>query len=191
MLRTIYPAFSLFIALSVVTGIVYPLAVTGIAQALFPRQSSGSIVFVDGKAVGSSLLGQPVEAPSLFFGRPSATAEKPYNGESSGGSNLGMTNPALRDALKEQVEKLRKLDPGNRRPIPIDLVTASASGLDPHISVAAAEYQVPRVARLQGLPENVVRVFVYGATDGRTFGILGEPRVNVLRLNLLLERTKR
>lgn len=184
----IRPAVSLFVALTVVTGVVYPLAVTAVAKAAFPRQAGGSLIVEDGKTVGSSLIGQNFTDPKFFWGRPSATSPMAYNGQGSGGSNLGPLNPALTDAVKGRVDALRAADPGNPLPVPVDLVTASASGLDAEISVAAAEYQVPRIARLRGLSRQVVDDIVARHVQGRTLGILGEPRVNVLDMNLELRR---
>jgi K+-transporting ATPase ATPase C chain len=182
---------SLF-ALTVVTGFAYPLLVTGIAQAAFPHQANGSILEKDGKAIGSSLVGQPFDGPGYFWGRLSATADsngKPlaYNGAASTGSNLGPTNPALVDEVNGRIEALRAADPANSQPIPIDLVTSSGSGLDPDISPEAAAYQVHRVAQARGLDEARVRQLVQDHTQGRQLGFLGEPRVNVLELNLALE----
>lgn len=181
------PALSLFVVLSAVTGLLYPLVVTGIAQALFPSPANGSLIVQNGRAVGSELIGQSFTDPKYFWGRPSATAPMAYNAGSSGGSNLGPSNPALADAVRERVQALRAADPGNRAAVPADLVTASASGLDPHISRAAADYQLARVARTRGLPEAQVRTLVGQYTEGAVLGFLGEPRVNVLRLNLALD----
>ena len=181
------PALVLFVLLSLVTGIAYPFAVTGIAQGIFPRQANDSLVERDGKVVGSLLIGQTFADPKYFWGRPSATSPMPTNGLASGGSNLGPLNPALVDAVKGRVAALRAADPGNAAPVPVDLVTASASGLDPEISRAAAAYQAARVARVRGLaPERVAALIDANASD-RRFGFLGEPRVNVLALNLALD----
>jgi len=183
----IRPAVSLFVLLSVVTGIVYPLAVTGIAKVAFPEQAGGSLIVKDGKAVGSRLIGQNFTDPKYFWGRPSATGPMPYNAAASGGSNQGPLNPALADAVKGRIEALKAADPGNRLPIPADLVTASASGLDPHISPAAADYQIGRVARVRGLDPAAVVALIGQYTEDRQWGIFGEPRVNVLALNLALD----
>jgi len=180
-------AFLLFIILSVLTGIVYPLAITGIAQLVFPKQANGSLIYRDGKPVASALIGQPFTDPKYFWSRPSATSPMPYNAESSGGSNLGPTNPALAKVVQERIAILKKADPDNNALIPVDLVTSSASGLDPHISPAAAEYQVARVAKARGLDAQIVRQLVARHTEGRTLGLLGEPRVNVVELNLDLD----
>jgi len=185
------PALSLFVLLSAVTGLAYPLAVTGIAGAVFPEQAAGSLIFKDGKPVGSRLIGQPFSDPGHFWGRPSATAPQPYNAAASSGSNQGPLNPALEDAVKGRIAALRAADPGNGAPIPADLVTASGSGLDPHISPAAALWQLGRVARARGLPEAQLRALVDAHTEGRQWGFLGEPRVNVLTLNLALDALKR
>jgi len=183
----IRPAVTLFILLSIVTGLIYPLLVTGIGQALFPKQAAGSLIERDGKLVGSRLIGQNFTDPKYFWGRPSATSPYPNNAAASSGSNLGPLNPALKDAVESRVKALREADPGNTQPAPVDLVTASASGLDPHISPAAAEYQVARVARARGLAPETVRNLVAKQTEDRQWGIFGEPRVNVLELNLALD----
>ncbi|OGA81621.1 MAG: potassium-transporting ATPase subunit C [Burkholderiales bacterium RIFCSPHIGHO2_01_FULL_63_240] len=182
------PALSLFLLLSLVTGVAYPLVVTGVGQALFSDQAQGSLVRGDGQGVvGSRLIGQAFTDPGHFWSRPSATAPTPYNAANSGGSNLGPLNPALSDAIKGRVEALRQADPGNVQPIPVDLVTASGSGLDPHISLAAARYQVARVARARGLPREAVQALVERHAEQPWLGFLGEPRVNVLALNLELD----
>ena len=181
------PALTLFIALSIVTGLLYPLLVTGVAQTAFPHQANGSLITQGGKAVGSELIGQAFTEPGHFWGRPSATTPMPYNASASGGSNLGPTNPALTDAVKARIEALRAADPGNIRPVPVDLVTASASGLDPQISPAAAAYQTERVARARSLPVAQVQALVQQHTENPWLGVLGEPRVNVLALNLSLD----
>ena len=173
--------------LTILTGVAYPLAVTAIAQLLFPHQANGSLIYQDGKPIGSTLIGQPFDDPKYFWGRPSATAPFPYNAAASSGSNLGPANPALTEAVKTRVAALKAVDPGNDAPVPVDLVTASGSGLDPHISSASAEYQVRRVARARGREEAFVRTVVRQHTEGRQFGMLGEPRVNVLALNLGLD----
>jgi K+-transporting ATPase ATPase C chain len=184
----IRPAVSLFAALTVVTGVVYPLAVTGVAKAAFPRQAGGSLIEQSGKVVGSSLIGQNFSDPKYFWGRPSATSPMAYNGQGSGGSNLGPLNPALTDAVKGRVDALRAADPGNKAAVPVDLVTTSASGLDPEISVAAAEYQVSRIARRRQVSPEVVEGIVARHVRGRLLGLFGEPRVNVLDMNLELQR---
>jgi K+-transporting ATPase ATPase C chain len=188
MIKELKPAFVLFILLTVLTGAVYPLLVTGIAQVLFPSRADGSLIEGDGKLLGSELIGQPFSDPRYFWGRPSATAPVPYNAGASSGSNLGPTNAALEAAVKARIEALRAADARNAAPIPVDLVTASASGLDPHISPAAAEYQVGRVARVRGLDPSAVRTLMAQHTKGRQLWALGEPRVNVLMLNLALDR---
>lgn len=197
MLKQLRQAFLLLLAFSVLTGIIYPLVITGIAQVAFPRQANGSLLYRDGKPVGSSLIGQPFTDPRYFWSRPSATqttdAEPkpmPYNAESSGGSNLGPTNSTLTQSVEERIATLKKADPDNDAPIPVDLVTSSASGLDPHITPAAAEYQVARVAKARGIDENTVRQAVAAHTQGRTLGLLGEPRVNVVELNLDLDHLR-
>ena len=187
MLKELRPAVMSFLLLTLLTGIAYPLLVTGIAQVTMPAKANGSLIMRDGKPVGSSLIGQSFSDPKYFWGRPSATSPMPNNAASSGGSNLGPTNPALMDAVKARVQALRDADPGNTQPVPVDLVTASASGLDPHISPAAAEYQLARVARVRNLRPDALRKLVAEHTEGRQFGILGEPRVNVLELNLALD----
>lgn len=181
------PALTLFVALSLVTGLAYPLLVTGIAQIAFPGAANGSLIVRDGKVVGSELIGQSFSDPKHFWSRPSATSPMAYNGAGSSGSNQGPSNPALAEAVKARVEALRAADPGNGAPVPVDLVTASASGLDPHISRAAADYQVARVARTRGLPEDKVRALVARHAEMPLLGFIGEPRVHVLRLNLALD----
>ncbi|MDE2278329.1 MAG: potassium-transporting ATPase subunit KdpC [Xanthomonadaceae bacterium] len=187
MSKLVRQSLLMLVLLTVLTGVAYPLVVTGLAQALFHRQANGSLVVKDGKAVGSTLIGQQFSDPKYFWGRLSATTPNPYNGGSSSGSNLGPTNPALTEAAKQRIAALRAVDPGNTAPVPVDLVTASASGLDPEISPAAAQYQVARVARLRGLPVARVAALVAAHTRGRQLGVLGEPRVNVLQLNLALD----
>lgn len=182
------PALTLFVVLSLITGLAYPLATTGVAQALFPAQANGSLIVVDGKTVGSALIGQGFAEPKYFWSRPSATGPMSHNAGASSGSNLGARNPALHEAVKARIEALRAADPGNTAPVPADLVTASASGLDPHISRAAADYQLGRVARVRGLAPEAVRRLVDEHTEPQLFGFLGEPRVNVLNLNLALDR---
>jgi len=184
------PAVALLLALTLVTGIVYPLAVTAIARGLFPFQASGSLIVRDGRSIGSTLIGQSFSAARHFWGRPSATTPQPYNASASNGANLGPLNPALADAVRERVAALRAVDPGNAASIPIDLVTASASGLDPHISVAAALYQVGRIARARGVPPEQLRALIAKHAEGRLLGFIGEPRVNVLELNLALDTLK-
>ena len=184
----IRPAVTLLVLLSIITGLIYPLLVTGIGQAAFPAQAAGSLIERDGKLIGSRLIGQNSTDPQYFWSRPSATAPQPYNAAASGGSNLGPLNPALKDAVDARVQALRAADPDNTQPIPVDLVTASASGLDPHISPAAADYQIARVAQARGLAPEIVRKLVAAWTEDRQWGIFGEPRVNVLELNLALDR---
>ncbi len=181
------PALVLFVLLSALTGLIYPVAVTGAAKAVFPAQAAGSLVVLDGTTVGSKLIGQNFSDPKHFWGRPSATAPQPYNASASGGSNQGPLNPALTDAVKARVEALRAADPGNTAPVPVDLVTASASGLDPDISPAAAQYQAARVARVRGMPLERVRTLIADSTQRPTWGFLGESRVNVLALNIALD----
>jgi len=190
MLPQLKPVFMVFFLLTVVTGVVYPLLVTGIAQLVFPERANGSLILREGKFAGSELIGQPFDDPKYFWGRPSATPDFPYNAASSSGSNLGPSNPVLVEAVKTRLEALQKADPGNRLSVPIDLVTSSGSGLDPHISPAAALYQVPRVARTRGLSEDRVRRLVEQFTETRQWGFLGEPRVHVLKLNLALDAAR-
>jgi K+-transporting ATPase ATPase C chain len=204
MLKQLRPAIVSLLMLTLITGVIYPLLVTGIAQVVFPAQANGSIIVKDGKAVGSALIGQQFDDPKYFWGRLSATSTFPYNAfnaealTGSSGSNYGPLNQALLDAVKARAEALRAADPStlpavagqapdNTAPIPVDLVTASGSGLDPHISVAAALYQLPRVAKVRGMSEAAVRALVDKYTTGRQFGFLGEPTVNVLELNLALD----
>ena len=185
------PALTLFVLLSVVTGIVYPMAVTGIAKVLFPAQAEGSLIIENGKPVGSRLIGQSFTGPKYFWGRPSATGPMPYNASASSGSNRGPLNPALKDAVKARIDALKASDPTQTAPIPEDLVTASGSGLDPQISPAAARWQTPRIARIRNLSEAEVNTLIDAHTEGRQLGLLGEPRVNVLALNLALDRLGR
>lgn len=188
MKQLIRPALTLFVTLSLVTGLAYPMLVTGIAQLVFPEKAAGSLVLKDGKAVGSTLIGQNFTDPKYFWGRPSATAPQPYNATASGGSNLGPLNPALTEAVKGRVEALKAADPDNKRPIPVDLVTASASGLDPHITPAAAEYQVARIAKARHIRDMELQALIGAHVERRQWGLFGEPRVNVLALNLALDR---
>ena len=181
------PVLVTFTVLTLVTGVAYPLAVTGIGQALFPAQAAGSLIQRDGKAVGSALIGQNFVDPGHFWGRPSATGPQPNNALASSGSNLGPLNPALMDAVKGRVEALRAADPGNTLPVPVELVTASASGLDPHISPAAAGFQVQRVARARSIDPVKVRALIADHTQRPVMGVMGEPVVNVLQLNLALD----
>jgi K+-transporting ATPase ATPase C chain len=181
------PALVLLLLFTVLTGGLYPALVTAAAQALFPVQANGSLIENDGRVQGSRLIGQPFTSPRYFWSRPSATSPVPYNAAASSGSNLGPLNPALADAVKQRIEALRAADPDNKEKVPVDLVTASGSGLDPHISPAAARYQTNRVARARGLDPARVSALVSEHIEGRTVGILGEPRVNVLTLNLALD----
>jgi K+-transporting ATPase ATPase C chain len=187
MVRELRPALMVFVLLTLVTGVAYPVVTTLIGHVVFPSQVTGSVIERDGKAVGSRLLGQPFSSPQYFWSRRSATRPMPYNGAASSGSNHGPLSPALAEAVQERIAALREADPGNGVPVPVDLVTASGSGLDPHISVAAAEYQIQRVARARNLPASRVEALVRDHTEGRTFGVLGEPRVNVPALNLALD----
>lgn len=183
-------ALVVFVGLSLITGVLYPVVVTGVGKALFPAQAGGSIIERNGKAVGSSLIGQNFDTPAYFWGRISATAPNPYNAQASGGSNLGPSNPALTEAAKARIAALKEADPGNTAPIPADLVTASASGLDPQISPAAAAYQAERVARARHMSPDLVKKVVAENTKGPVLGVFGEPVVNVLELNLALDDLK-
>ncbi|WP_447736661.1 potassium-transporting ATPase subunit KdpC [Rhodanobacter soli] len=187
MSKLLRQSFMLLLVLSVITGVLYPLAATGLSQWMFPHQANGSLIERDGKPIGSALIGQSFTDPKYFWGRPSATSPNPYNAGASSGSNQGPTNPALADAVKQRIAALRAADPGNSAPVPVDLVTASGSGLDPEISQAAAQYQLERVARARRLSSAQVQALVNQSTSGRQLGVLGEPRVNVLRLNLALD----
>jgi potassium-transporting ATPase KdpC subunit len=191
MTAEIRPTLVVFLSLTLVTGVVYPGAATLIGALAFPGSTHGSLIVAGERVVGSRLIGQPFSGARYFWSRPSATTPVPYNGAASSGSNQGPTSPALERAVAQRVAALRAADPGNRLPIPADLVTASASGLDPHLSPAAAEYQVARVARARGMDVDAVRALVHEATRGRTLGLLGEPRVNVLELNLALDAASR
>ncbi len=190
MKNIIRPVVVLFAALTVVTGLVYPAVVTAVAHVAFPAQANGSVIEKSGKPVGSELIGQQFDAPGYFWGRLSATSPNPYNATASSGSNLGPTNPALADEVKGRISALHDADPANTAPVPVDLVTSSGSGLDPEISPAAAAYQIDRVAKARKLSHNDVEALVQRATTGRQFGILGEARVNVLKLNLALDEMK-
>ncbi len=187
MLKQLKPALLMLVALTVLTGVAYPLLVTAIAQTVFPHQANGSLIARGHRVLGSELIGQPFSDPKYFWPRPSATSPMPYNAASSSGSNLGPTNPALKDAVQARIEALKASDPGNVEPIPVDLVTSSASGLDPHISPAGAYWEAERVARARGLQVDEVRALIVDHTEGRVLGLLGEPRVNVLGLNLALD----
>jgi len=187
MSRLLRNSIMMLLVMTVITGIAYPLLVTGLSQLIFPSQANGSLIARNGQPIGSTLIGQSFTEPKYFWGRPSATSPQANNGMSSGGSNLGPTNPALTDAVKQRIAALQAADPGNHAPVPVDLVTSSGSGLDPEISPAAAQYQLARVARVRGLDEAQVRLLVEQATSGRQLGLLGEPRVNVLQLNLALD----
>ncbi|MBK8574490.1 MAG: potassium-transporting ATPase subunit KdpC [Elusimicrobia bacterium] len=191
MLKQLRIALMSTLVLTGVMGLFYPIAITGLAQLLFPKQANGSLIYKDGKAVGSSLIGQPFDDPKYFWSRPSATGPVPYNGAASCGSNQGPTNPALLKAVQDRVDVLRKADSDNTQPIPVDLVTASGSGLDPHISPAAAAYQAGRVAKVRGMSLTTVQELVQKHTQGRFLGLLGEPGVNVLELNLDLDAAQK
>ncbi len=184
------PALTVFAALSLITGLAYPFLTTGIASAVFPRQAAGSLIEQDGKVVGSALIGQSFTSPQYFWGRPSATAPMPYNAAASGGSNLGPRNPALAEAVQARIAALKAADPDNAAPIPADLVTASGSGLDPHISPAAAAYQADRVARARNLQRSEVDALIQAHTATPWLGVLGSPAVNVLTLNLALDKLR-
>jgi len=190
MTSLIRPAVVLFLILTVITGIAYPLVVTGIAQVAFPSQAGGSLIVKDGKAIGSRLIGQSFSDPRYFWSRPSATSPQPYNAIASSGSNQGPLNPALIEAVKSRIDALRAADPTNKDRVPVDLVTASGSGLDPDISVAAASYQAARIARARGLEPEAVQALIAAHARGRLLGVLGDPRVNVLELNLALDTLK-
>ena len=196
MISQLRPAFFMLLIFTVITGLIYPLVVTGIAQVAFPHQANGSLIVIDGKAYGSELIGQQFDDPKYFWGRLSATGAFPYNAfnaetlTGSSGSNYGPLNPALMEMVQARIDALKAADPGNTAPIPVDLVTASGSGLDPHISVAAALYQVSRVAQARGRSDEEVRTLVNQYTEGRQFGFLGEPVVSVLELNLPLDGLK-
>lgn len=187
MIRQLRPALVILGLMTLLTGVLYPAVITGIAQVIFPYQANGSLITQNGQVVGSELIGQQFDDPSYFWGRLSATGPTPYNAAASSGSNYGPLNPALTDAVQARVDALHAADPDNTAPIPVDLVTASGSGLDPQISPAAAEYQVARVARARKLDETVVRQLLQQNTEGRQLGFLGEPRVNVLKLNMALD----
>jgi K+-transporting ATPase ATPase C chain len=190
MIKQLRGAIVSMVLLTVLTGLLYPVAITALAQAIFPAQANGSLITQGDKLIGSQLIGQPFDDPQYFWGRLSATSPFPYNAGSSGGSNLGPTNPTLVENAKARIDALHAADPDNTNPIPVDLVTASGSGLDPHISPAAAKYQVHRVAKARGIDDATVQQLVDQYTEGRVLGLLGEPRVNVLELNLALDALK-
>jgi potassium-transporting ATPase KdpC subunit len=187
MSRLLRNSLMMLLVMTIITGIAYPLLVTGLSQLLFPSQANGSLIAKNGQPIGSTLIGQSFTEPKYFWGRPSATSPQANNGTGSGGSNLGPTNPALADAVKQRIAALQSADPGNRAPVPVDLVTSSGSGLDPEISPAAAQYQLARVAKARGLSDPQLSLLIAQATSGRQLGLLGEPRVNVLQLNLALD----
>ncbi|MBB6186460.1 potassium-transporting ATPase subunit KdpC [Rhodanobacter sp. MP7CTX1] len=187
MSRLLRNSLMMLVVMTVITGIAYPLLVTGVALLVFPGQANGSLIVRDGKPIGSSLIGQSFTEPKYFWGRPSATSPQANNGMSSGGSNIGPTNPALTDAVKQRIAALQAADPGNHAPVPVDLVTSSGSGLDPEISPAAAQYQLGRVAKARGISDAQLKLLIAQATSGRQLGLLGEARVNVLQLNLALD----
>jgi len=184
-------AILVFIILTIITGVLYPLFVTGIAQGFFRAKADGSLIYRDRNLIGSTLIGQSFDDPKYLWGRLSATSPAPYNSASSSGSNIGPSNPALLETVKTRIEKLRAADPKNRMPIPVDMVTSSASGLDPHISLAGAYYQIPRIAGERGLSVNIVKSIIDRNTEGRFFGLIGEPVVNVLKVNLDLDSYKK
>jgi K+-transporting ATPase ATPase C chain len=188
--RLIRPAVSLLVLMTILLGIVYPLVITGVAKVAFSRQAEGSLIYQNGKLIGSTLIGQSFSDPKYFWGRPSATTPQPYNGLASSGSNLGPLNPALLDAVKANAKALHDADPDNRQPIPVDLVTASASGLDPEISTAGAHFQAARVARTRNLSLAQVEALIKAHERGRLFGLIGERRINILELNLALDRMR-
>jgi K+-transporting ATPase ATPase C chain len=190
MLKQLRAAIVMLVLMTVLTGLIYPAVITGLAQVIFPQQANGNLIVKDGKVVGSSLIGQPFDDPKYLWSRLSATAPFPYNASTSGGSNLGPTNPVLTQTVQSRIDALRKADPGNDKLVPVDLVTESGSGLDPHISPAAAEYQVARVARVRKMDEATVRQLVAQNTTGRLLGLIGEPVVNVLQLNLALDQAQ-
>lgn len=190
MISVVRPALVCFAVLTALTGVAYPLLVTGLARLGFADQAAGSLILREGKPVGSSLIGQNFSSPKYLWGRPSATSPQPYNASNSGGSNLGPLNPALADAVKARIAALRAADPGNTAPVPVDLVTASASGLDPHLSLAGARFQAARVAKARNLPVQQVLQLIDQHSEGRLLGLIGEPRVNVLRLNLALDAAR-
>jgi K+-transporting ATPase ATPase C chain len=183
----IKPAVITFFLLTIITGIIYPLLVTGVAQGFFHEKADGSLIYRSGTPVGSTLIGQPFDDPRYFWGRPSTTSPVPYNAASSSGSNFGPLNPSFIDAVKSRIATIKSVDPNNKNPIPVDLITSSASGLDPHISLSGAYYQIPRVAHLRGLSEDTVRTVVQQHTSGRFLGLIGEPVVPVLEINLALD----
>ena len=190
LLRLVRPASSLLIVMTLLFGVLYPLGITGIAKLAFPQQAAGSLTYRNGELIGSSLIGQSYSAPKYFWGRPSATSPQPYNGLASGGSNLGPLNPALLDQVKANAKTLREADLDNTQPIPIELVTASASGLDPQISPAVAHFQAARVARARGMPLARIEALIAAHEQGPTFGLFGERRINVLELNLALDQQR-
>ncbi len=190
-LKQLKSAFLIFLLLTVITGIIYPFVITAVAQVFFRHQAEGSIIFKDGKPIGSSLIGQSSDDPNYFWGRLSATSPVAFNALASSGSNFGPLNVALRQNVEARIKLLQNVDPENKSPIPVDLVTASASGLDPHISVAAALYQVPRIARLRSIPPEKVTEIIKESTQGRLLGVIGEPVVNVLQLNMALDKYRR